>query len=142
MTVLARSYKRRLAAAAEYGARASALLLTYVLFFLIYRLIPDPPVGSGVALRSALWAGTAWEAAKYLFVINLARANLRLYYGPLAFAVSLVLWAYVSSLVLVFGALMVPARLEAHLVGREPEHLVGPEQRRAAGRARPGARAR
>ena len=110
VTVLARSYRRRLAAPAEYGARASALLLTYVLFFLIYLLIPSPSVGRGVALRSALWAGTAWETAKYLFVINLARANLRLYYGPLAFAVSLVLWAQLSSMVLVFGALMVPAR--------------------------------
>jgi uncharacterized BrkB/YihY/UPF0761 family membrane protein len=27
-------------------------------------------------------------------------------YGPLAFAVALVLWAYVTSLILVFGALM------------------------------------
>ena len=65
-------------------------------------------VGGAVALRSALWAGTVWEVAKYLFVINLQRANLRVYYGPLAFAVSLVMWAYVSSLVLVFGALMTP----------------------------------
>ena len=52
-----------------------------------------------MALRAALLAGTAWEAAKYLFVINLARTNLQALYGPLAFAVSLVLWAYVSSLV-------------------------------------------
>ena len=110
VTVLARSYSDVWPTLAEYGARASALLLTYVLFFLIYLLIPSPSVGPGVALRSALWAGTAWEAAKYVFVINLARANLRVYYGPLAFAVSLVMWAYVSSLVLVFGALMVPAR--------------------------------
>jgi membrane protein len=109
MTVLARSYSDVWPRVAEYGARASALLLTYVLFFLIYLLIPSPSVRTGVALRSALWAGTAWEVGKYLFVINLARANLRLYYGPLAFAVSLVLWAQVSSMVLVFGALMVPA---------------------------------
>ena len=110
VTVLARSYNDVWPRLAEYGARTSALLLTYVLFYLIYLLIPSPSVGSGVALRSALWAGTAWEAAKYLFVINLARANLRLYYGPLAFAVSLVLWAQLSSMVLVFGALMVPAK--------------------------------
>jgi len=108
VTVLARSYSDVWPTLAEYGARASALLLTYVLFFLIYLLIPSPSVGPGVALRSALWAGTAWEAAKYVFVINLARANLRLYYGPLAFAVSLVLWAQLTSMVLVFGALMVP----------------------------------
>jgi membrane protein/epoxyqueuosine reductase len=61
-----------------------------------------------VALRAALWAGTVWEAMKYVFVSYLPRLNLQAFYGPLAFSVSLILWAYVSSLVLVFGALMVP----------------------------------
>jgi membrane protein/epoxyqueuosine reductase len=108
LTSLARSYNREWPALATYGAKAIAFLLTCFVFFLIYRVIPDPPVGTGVAGRAALWAGTAWEAAKYVFVINLTRANLPAVYGPLAFAVSLVLWAYVSSLVLVFGALMSP----------------------------------
>jgi membrane protein len=108
LTSMARSYKLEWPALATYGAKAIAFLLTCFVFFLIYRVIPDPPVGTGVAGRAALWAGTCWEAAKYLFVINLTRANLPVVYGPLAFAVSLVLWAYVSSLVLVFGALMSP----------------------------------
>jgi uncharacterized BrkB/YihY/UPF0761 family membrane protein len=34
--------------------------------------------------------------------------NLQAFYGPLALSVALVLWAYVSSLALVFGALMTP----------------------------------
>jgi membrane protein/epoxyqueuosine reductase len=110
LTVFARSYKEQWPALAEWAAWASALLLTYMLFFLIYRFIPDPPVGGRVALKAALWAGTVWEAVKFLFVINLARSNLQAFYGPLAFAVSLVLWAFVSSMVLVFGALMSPVR--------------------------------
>lgn len=108
LTVAARSFSREWPLLAGLGVKASALLLTCLLFFLIYRVIPDVPVGAGVALRAALWAGTAWEAAKYLFVVNLARLNLQAFYGPLAFSVALILWAYVSSLVLVFGALMVP----------------------------------
>ena len=108
LTVAARSFGQGLPTLARYGAKASALLLTVVLFFLIYRLIPDAPVGSRVALKAAIWAGSAWEGAKYLFVIQLGRMNLAAFYGPLALSVSLVLWAYVSSLVLVFGALMTP----------------------------------
>jgi membrane protein len=108
-TVMARGYQREWPILAEYGARASALLMTYLLFYMVYRVIPCPPVGAHVALRAAVWAGTVWELAKYLFVANLARSNLRVLYGPLAFSVALILWAYVSSLVLVFGALMVPA---------------------------------
>lgn len=116
LTSLARSYGRQWPTLAGYGAKGIAFLLTFLVFFLIYRAIPDPPVGTGVAARAALWAGTSWEAAKYLFVINLSRANLPVVYGPLAFAVSLVLWAYVSSLVLVFGALMSPRSAPAHPV--------------------------
>jgi len=108
LTSLARGYGREWPTVAGYGAKAIAFLLTCLVFLLIYRVIPDPPVGTAVAGRAALWAGTSWEAAKYLFVINLSRSNLPAVYGPLAFAVSLVLWAYVSSLVLVFGALMSP----------------------------------
>jgi membrane protein len=115
LTVTVRSYGAGWPTLAKYVTKASALLLTYLLFFLVYRVVHSPSVGGRTALKAALWAGTVWEAAKYLFVINLARANLQLFYGPLAFAVSLMLWAYVSSLVLVFGALMVP-------VARRPRH--------------------
>jgi membrane protein/epoxyqueuosine reductase len=107
LTVLVRSYGTGWPRLTSLGAKATALATTYALFFFIYRLVPEPGVGGRTALKAALLAGTAWEGTKYLFVINLARANLRAVYGPLAFAVSLVLWAYVSSLVLVFGALMV-----------------------------------
>src|SRR5262245_47633162 len=110
VTLAVRTYGAEWPSLARSGIKACALLLTVLLFFLIYRVVPNPAVGSRVALKAALWAGTTWEAVKYGFVINLARANLQLVYGPLAFAVSLLLWAYVSSLVLVFGALMVPSQ--------------------------------
>jgi membrane protein/epoxyqueuosine reductase len=108
LTVGVRSSARYLGARANYSAKLSAFLLTYLLFFLIYRVIPDAPVRSRVALRAALWSALAWEALKYLFVIKLGQMNLKAFYGPLTLAVSLLLWAYLSSLVLVFGALMVP----------------------------------
>lgn len=113
LTTAARAYSRDWPTLVGYGTKGVALTLTCLLFFLIYRFVPDADVGSRVALRAALWAGGAWEASKYLFVIQLPRMNLQAFYGPLAFAVSLVLWAYVSSLTLVFGALMSPAAAES-----------------------------
>jgi len=110
LTVWARALMQPSPELARAGVKTGALILTYLLFFLIYRFVPKTHVPSAVALRAALWGGTAWELAKYVFVAILARRNLEFYYGQLAFAVSLVMWAYVSSLVLFFGALMAPRR--------------------------------
>jgi membrane protein len=109
LTFAAQSFRSDWPRLASYGARSSALLLTFALFFLIYRFIPGLSVPARQAALAALWGGSAWELAKYLFVARLPVMNLKAFYGPLAFGVALVLWAYVSSLALVFGALMVPA---------------------------------
>ena len=94
---------------ARHSGKAVALALSYLLFFLIYRIVPED-VGTRTALKAALVAGTAWELVKYVFVARLPGMRLEAFYGPLAFSVSLVIWAYVSSLVLVFGALVVTAQ--------------------------------
>jgi membrane protein len=109
LTVAARTYGSGWPFVARNSGKACALLLSYLLFFLIYRLIPEVPVTTRAALRGALVAGTVWEAVKYVFIARLPKLQLEAFYGPLAFSVSLILWAYVSSLVLVFGALMVSA---------------------------------
>jgi YihY family inner membrane protein len=93
----------------SWAAKAAALGLGWALFTLVYRVAPSARVGWGVAWRAGLWAACAWEASKYAFVWNLQRMQLHTFYGPLAFAVGLVLWAYVSSVVLVFGAGMAAA---------------------------------
>jgi membrane protein len=85
-----------------------ALALSVLVFVLIYRIVPES-VGTRTALKAALAAGTVWELVKYVFVARLPGLRLEAFYGPLAFSVSLVIWAYVSSLVLVLGALMVSA---------------------------------
>jgi membrane protein len=110
LTVAVRSYRSQMPMLAAYVGRAGALVLTGTLFLLIYRYASTPTVSWRAASRAALWGGGAWEAAKYVFVVQLGKMNLEAFYGPLAFAVSLLLWAYVSSLALVFGAIMAPPR--------------------------------
>ena len=108
VTLFVRGFGREWPLLAASAAKATALLLSWTLFLLVYRLVTRARVDLGVAARAALWAAVLWEASKYAFVWNLGRMQLATFYGPLAFAVSLVLWAYVSSVVLVFGAAMAP----------------------------------
>lgn len=109
LTLLVRGFGREWPFLAGSAAKAAALLLTFALFLLVYRLVPRSRVDLRVAARAALLSALLWEASKYAFVWNLGRMQLQTFYGPLSFAVALVLWAYLSSVVLVFGAAMTPA---------------------------------
>ena len=108
LTLLVRGFGRGWPLVVGSAAKAAALVLSWALFLLVYRLVPQARIDLGVAARAALWAAVLWEASKYALVWNLGRMQLETFYGPLAFAVSLVLWAFVSSVVLVFGAAMAP----------------------------------
>ncbi len=106
LTLVARGFGREWPALTRLAVKAAALLLAWALFAIIFRLASSVRVQLRPALWGALWAAVLWEASKYAFVWNLGRTRIATLYGPLAFAVSLVLWAYLSSLVLVFGAAM------------------------------------
>ena len=108
LTVAARGFGRDWPLVTAFVVKAAAGLLTWSLFVVVYRLAPSAHVQLRVAALAAVWAALLWELSKYVFVWNLGRMQLATFYGPLAFAVSLVLWAYVSSLVLVFGAAVTP----------------------------------
>jgi len=107
LTVEARRLHKGHPFLATVGVKGSAALLTFLLFYLVYRIVPDAKPWPGAPFRAALWAGTFWEAGKYVFVARLAQMNLQAVYGPLALSVALILWAFVSSLILVLGALLV-----------------------------------
>jgi membrane protein len=94
---------------AGWAAKVAALGFGWAFFTLVYRIAPSARVDFSLAWRAGLWAACAWELSKYVFVWNLQRLELATLYGPLALAVALVLWAYVSSMVLVFGAGMAAA---------------------------------
>jgi YihY family inner membrane protein len=75
-----------------------------LLFFSIYWLLPNRKLPPQPVLRVAVVTGLLWVAAKYLFVALLPRLNLRALYGPFSVSVGLLLWAYVSGLLLFAGA--------------------------------------
>jgi membrane protein len=78
--------------------------LTYCMFFLIYKIIPNKRAHFTSALQSALFVSLLWELAKHLFgwyVVHLAGYSI--FYGSLSTLVIFVLWVYYSSTILVVG---------------------------------------
>ncbi len=74
------------------------------LFFAIYWVLPNRKLPARPVLRVAIVTGLLWVGAKYLFVALLPRLDLRALYGPFSVSVGLLLWAYVSGLLLFAGA--------------------------------------
>jgi membrane protein len=78
--------------------------LTYCMFSLIYKIIPNKRVHIKSVLQAALFASLLWELAKHLFawyVVHLAEYSI--FYGSLSTLVIFVFWVYYSSTVLIVG---------------------------------------
>jgi membrane protein len=73
-------------------------------FFVIYWVLPNCKVPWRPVLRTSMVTGLIWLAAKYGFVLLLPHLDLRSMYGPFYVSVGLLIWAYVSGLILFAGA--------------------------------------
>ncbi|MGH9475356.1 MAG: YihY/virulence factor BrkB family protein [Terriglobales bacterium] len=80
--------------------RASAVPFTIAIFFLVYWRLPNRRVPTGRVLPAAVLAGVLWEISKYLYILLLPWLNFDELYGPFAISITLLLWAYVSALIL------------------------------------------
>ncbi len=79
-------------------------VLTYCMFSLIYKIIPNRRVHIKSALQAALFASLLWELAKHLFARYVAHLSMySIFYGSLSTLVIFVLWVYYSSTILVVG---------------------------------------
>jgi YihY family inner membrane protein len=73
-------------------------------FFVIYWVLPNCKVPWRPVLRTSIVTGLIWLGAKYAFVLVLPHLDLRSMYGPFYVSVGLLMWAYVSGLILFAGA--------------------------------------
>ena len=81
-----------------------SLLVTVILFVVIYRFMPKAEVTLRDALPGAVLGGLLWEIAKYLFAWSLNYFHYDQIYGSVGAVVAVLSWSYVSSLILLFGA--------------------------------------
>ena len=75
-----------------------------LLFFLIYWVLPNRRVPAVAVLPTAVVVGVLWEGAKYLYVRALPWLDFQAVYGPFYISVGLMMWAFLSGLLLLAGA--------------------------------------
>jgi YihY family inner membrane protein len=74
------------------------------LFFLIYWGLPNRKIPPRAVLPTAVVMGLLWELAKYIYILALPRLDFRAVYGPFEVSVGLMMWAFISGLLLLGGA--------------------------------------
>jgi membrane protein len=84
--------------------RLCALVASILLFFLIYWVLPNRKVPPRAVLPTAIVIGVLWEVAKYIYVLVLPRLDFKAVYGPFYVSVGLMIWAFLSGLLLLAGA--------------------------------------
>jgi YihY family inner membrane protein len=84
--------------------RLCAGVASILLFFLIYWILPYRRVPARAVLPTAIIVGLLWEGAKYLYVRALPWLDFQSVYGPFYISVGLMIWAFLSGLLLLAGA--------------------------------------
>jgi YihY family inner membrane protein len=82
----------------------SAAFLSIAIFFVIYWVLPNRKLPLRAVLPTAIMTGLIWEGAKVVYVKVLPWLDLRSVYGPFSVSVSLMMWAFLTGLLLLAGA--------------------------------------
>jgi YihY family inner membrane protein len=89
----------------SYGfLRLCAGLASILLFFLIYWVLPYRKVPARAVLPTAIVIGLLWQLAKMLYIRALPWLDFQSIYGPFYISVGLMMWAFLSGLLLLAGA--------------------------------------
>jgi uncharacterized BrkB/YihY/UPF0761 family membrane protein len=95
----------RLAQAATYlTLKLTTLPAIIGALFLLFYVLPNGKVPVRPVLMAAIFCGVACEVAKHAFIWVLPLLNFREVYGPFFVSVTLLMWAFVSAMVMLAGA--------------------------------------
>ena len=81
-----------------------SFILVLAIFLLIYKFMPNTKTYWKYIWPGAVLGAVLFELAKNLFILYLERSTYQNIYGSVAPVIVLLLWAYVSSLILLAGA--------------------------------------
>jgi membrane protein len=100
------------------------LVLIFIAFLVLYRLVPNRPVTVGEALPGAIAAALLWTVLRVGFTYyatNIARYDTA--FGPISAAISLLVFLYFASVVVLLGAEVA----RANVIEDEPARRVAEE---------------
>jgi YihY family inner membrane protein len=89
---------------AHWVLKIFAVLSSILLFFLVYWILPNRKLPPRAVLPAAIITGLLWEVAKQLYIAALPWLDFRSIYGPFSISVGLMMWAFLSGLLLLGGA--------------------------------------
>jgi membrane protein len=98
--------------------KASAILATIGIYFLIYWVLPYGKVPARAVLPAAIITGLVSEAAKYIYILLLPWLNFHEVYGPFAVSVTLMFWSFWSGMLLLGGAYLSAAEHSSRVEAR------------------------
>ncbi len=98
--------------------KASAILATIGIYFLIYWVLPHGKVPARAVLPAAIITGLLSEAAKYIYILLLPWLNFQEVYGPFAVSVTLMFWSFWSGMLLLGGAYLSAAEHSSRVEAR------------------------
>jgi YihY family inner membrane protein len=89
---------------AHWLLQISAAVISVLIFLLIYWVLPNRRLPIIAVLPAAITTGLLWEVAKRIYILLLPWLDFRSVYGPFSVSVSLMMWAFVSGLLMLAGA--------------------------------------
>lgn len=95
-------------------------LSVWAALLLLYSFIPNTRVRFGSALIGAVLAGTLWQIAQWAYIhFQVGVGNYNAIYGTLSVLPILMVWIYVSWIIVLFGMEVVAAHQQLHTFRRD-----------------------
>jgi membrane protein len=95
--------------------KLAAVPLSMLLLFLIYWLLPNCKIKPARIIPAAIGVGMLLEILKYVNLVTwpYLRQKLAMEYGPFVYTVTIILWGFVASMVILAGAEFTARRAES-----------------------------
>jgi membrane protein len=100
---------------------AFALGMASLLFALMFKVLPDVAIGWRDVMVGAILTGSLFTLGKFLIGLYIGRSGVASSYGAAGSLVTILIWVYYSSQILLFGAEFTKAFADHRRKGAEPE---------------------